>query len=208
MQFRISRWIVAVFALGVTAAFAESALAPPPWPATHGAETPAAGDPVHPLKIGPVRVVLDLTTLAEVQRAVGAGQVIHQGKGSEALDWLCYTIADVEPGQRVWLASSELAGGSRIDGITAIELAPGDRAPATCPELPARFRPIRFEDGLWIGVLGAELRRALGLTPKASGAWASTFHGQRGTVDVVSSLVLDIRKTRAVALYLARGGQN
>jgi len=69
---------------------------------------------------------------------------------------------EARPPQRLWLQSSELAR-SRINGLTAIELAPGTPATARCSELPARLRQVRFDDRFWLGRLGADQWRALGI---------------------------------------------
>src|SRR4051812_7204967 len=122
MPTRPSWWIAAVLACAGAHAAAQ-AVAPPPWPSTRGDPPALASDPVRPLRLGALRVTLYASTLADVQRTIGAGEITRHGKGTEALDWLCYTVPDTEPAQRLWLTSSELAGGSKIDGVAAIELA-------------------------------------------------------------------------------------
>jgi hypothetical protein len=207
MPLRPSSWLAAALA-GATAAASAQSVAPPPWPAAQGDPPALAADPVRPLKLGSLRVTLDASTLADVQRAIGLGETTRHGKGTEALDWLCYTVADAEPAQRLWLTSSELARGSRIDGVTAIELAAGTRPEASCPELPAKFRPIRFEDGLWLGALGADHRRAMGLSGQGSGDWGGTYRGSLGSLDVVGTISVEVRRARAVAIHAAHTAQN
>jgi hypothetical protein len=202
MPSRPSWWIAAVLACAGAQCAAQS-VAPPPWPGTRGDPPALAADPVRPLKLGTLRVTLYASTLEDVQRAIGAGATTRHGKGTEALDWLCYTLSDAEPAQRVWLTSSELARGLKIDGVTAIELPAGESARPSCPELPAKFRPVRFEDGLWLGALGAEQRRAMGVAAQGSATWGGLYRGTMGSLDVVGTISVEVRRGRAVVLHAA-----
>ena len=74
--------------------------------------------------MGALRVTLDGSTLADTRQAIGAGVSQRQGKGTDALDWLCYTVSDTAPMQRLWLTSSELSRG-RIDAVVATDLPAG-----------------------------------------------------------------------------------
>jgi hypothetical protein len=183
--------------------------APPAWPpGTGGGGSTVASDPVRPLYLGKLRVMLESTELATVRNAATAGTIVHQGNGSDALSFLCYTVAEAEPPQRLWFSSSELAGNGRIDGIEAVELPAGTAATAACPALPASLQPLRFDDGLWLGALSAEQKRVFGSAAQRGGPWSASFHGRHGSVDVVGSLVVDLRKGRAVGLYVAHASQN
>jgi hypothetical protein len=201
--FRLS----ALLLLGATAAFADPLVPPPAWPALKETPVALAADPVRPLLLGALRVSLDTTTLADARQAIGAGVPQRQGKGTDALDWLCYTLSGSAPVQRLWLTSSELARG-RIDAVVAEDLPPGAAAGPQCPELPARFRPVRFDDGLWLGTPGAELRKALGVPARTGNYFSSLFQGQAGNLQVVSSTVIEFRGPRAVALHVAHSSQN
>ena len=209
MQIRLPERLAAALALAARdaapAARAE-AVAPPPWPAIES-PAPAATDPTRPLLLGPVRLALDATTITGLRDALGAGRPVHQGSGTEALDWLCFTLPEAAPPQRVWMTSSELAGG-RVDGVTAVELAPGAAAVDACPALPPRLRPVRFEDGLWIGSAAADLRKALNLPAKPGRLVATLYHGQSGSLDVVGSIALELRNGRVTSLHVAHSTQN
>lgn len=202
MQLRLSCWLAAALACGAPPSSAQP-VAPPPWPTAHGDPPVLSADPVHPLKLGAFRVTLFANTLADVQRGIGVGETTRHGKGTEALDWLCYTLADAEPAQRLWLTSSELAGNGKIDGVTAIELAPGERALPSCPDLPARFRPVRFEDGLWLGTLTAEQRKAMAVPANGSTTWGGMYRGSMGSMDIVGTLAVEVRRSRAAAIHAA-----
>ena len=208
MQIRLPHWLpaaVATLAFAWPAAHAQ--VAPPPWPVTKDSPASAAVDPTRPLMLGALRIGLDSTAIGDARNAIGAGVITHQGNGTDSLDWLCYTLSDAAPAQRVWLASSELARG-RIDGVTAVDLAAGTPASVQCPELPAKFRPVRFDDGLWLGALSAELRKALGVPAHAGPTYSTLFHGQSGSLDVVGTIVIEFKGARAVSLHVAHSTQN
>jgi len=202
MHLRHSCWVAAMLAGAAAPSFGQS-VAPPPWPNTQGAPPQLAADPVHPLKLGALRVTLFANTLGDVQRAIGAGEVTRHGKGTETLDWLCYTIPGTDPVQRLWLSASELAGNSKIDGVTAVELAEREGPQPSCPELPAKFRPVRFEDGLWLGGISAEQRKALAVPAGGSTTWGGMYRASMGSMDIVGTIAVEVRRSRIVAIHAA-----
>ncbi len=214
MQIRSYRRLFALLLAGATSAAwlgaaraADAPVAPPPWPvAKDPAVTPAA-DPVRPLLMGTLRVTLDGSTLAGTLQAIGVGASQRQGKGTDALDWLCYTVSGTAPAQRLWLTSSELSRG-RIDAVVATDLPAGAAPTAQCPDLPARFKPVRFDDGLWLGGMSAELRKALGVPPRSGPVFSSLFQGQTGNLAMVSSTVLVFSAGRVESLHVAHSSQN
>ncbi len=214
MQIRSNRRLFALLLAGATSAAwlgaaraADAPVAPPPWPvAKDPAVTPAA-DPVRPLLMGTLRVTLDGSTLAGTLQAIGVGVSQRQGKGTDALDWLCYTVSGTAPAQRLWLTSSELSRG-RIDAVVATDLPAGAAPTAQCPDLPARFKPVRFDDGLWLGGMSAELRKALGVPPRSGPVFSSMFQGQTGNLAMVSSTVLVFSAGRVESLHVAHSSQN
>ncbi len=214
MQIRSNRRLFALLLAGATSAAwlgaaraADAPVAPPPWPvAKDPAVTPAA-DPVRPLLMGTLRVTLDGSTLAGTLQAIGVGVSQRQGKGTDALDWLCYTVSGTAPAQRLWLTSSELSRG-RIDAVVATDLPAGAAPTAQCPDLPARFKPVRFDDGLWLGGMSAELRKALGVPPRSGPVFSSLFQGQTGNLAMVSSTVLVFSAGRVESLHVAHSSQN
>ena len=199
--------LTALLLVGATTAFAETSVAPPAWPANRDSPVTLAADPVRPLLMGSLRITLDGSTLADTRTAIGAGVSQRQGKGTDALDWLCYTVSDTAPRQRLWLTSSELSRG-RIDAVVAADLPDGAAAATQCPDLPAKFKPVRFDDGLWLGNMSGELRKALGISPKTGPHFSSLFQGQSGNLATVSSTDIEFRAGRAVSLHVAHSSQN
>jgi len=207
MQIRPLCRLSALLLLGATAAYADTIVPPPAWPAIKDSPVVLAADPVRPLLLGTLKVTLDGSSLADVRQAIGAGVSQRQGKGTDSLDWLCYTISDASPMQRLWLTSSELSRG-RIDAVVAADLPAGAAASPQCPDLPPRFKPVRFDDGLWLGGLGADLRKSLGIPNKPVPNSSSLFQGQSGSLQMVSSTVIEFRGSRAVSLHVAHSTQN
>jgi len=214
MQIRSYRRLFALLLAGASSAAwtgaaraADAPVAPPPWPVAKDPVVTPANDPVRPLLMGTLRVTLDGATLAATLQAIGTGTIQRQGKGTDALDWLCYTVSDAAPAQRLWLTSSELSRG-RIDAVVATDLPPGTAPTAQCPDLPARFKPVRFDDGLWLGAMSAELRKALGVPARPGPVFSSLFQGQAGNLAMVSSTVLALRAGRVESLHVAHSSQN
>jgi hypothetical protein len=207
MQIRLPSRLSALLLLGAAAAFAEPVVAPPPWPSIKESPVTLAADPVRPLLLGSLKVTLDGSSLTDIRQAIGVGVSQRQGKGTDSLDWLCYTVSDAVPMQRLWLTSSELSRG-RIDAVVAADLPAGAAATAQCPDLPPRFKPVRFDDGLWLGGVSAEARKALGIPAKPGANFSSLFQGQSGSLQMVSSTVIEFRGSRAVSLHVAHSTQN
>ena len=208
MQIRPPSRLFALLLASATAAFAADTVVPPPaWPAIQDSPVNVAADPVRPLLMGALRITLDGSTLADTRQAIGAGVPQRQGKGTDALDWLCYTVSDAAPMQRVWLTSSELSRG-RIDAVVAADMPAGTAATPQCPDLPPKFKPVRFDDGLWLGGMSAELRKVLGVPAKPGANFSSLFQSQVGNLQMVSSTVIEFRAGRAVSLHVAHSTQN
>jgi hypothetical protein len=207
MQIRSLSRLSALLLLGATTAFADSVVPPPAWPSIKDSPVALAADPVRPLLLGTLRVTLDGSSLADTRQAIGAGVSQRQGKGTDSLDWLCYTVSDTAPMQRLWLTSSELSRG-RIDAVVATDLPAGAAPTPQCPDLPPKFKPVRFDDGLWLGGLSPELRKALSIPAKPGPSFSSLFQGQAGNLQMVSSTVIEFHGARAVSLHVAHSTQN
>jgi hypothetical protein len=207
MQIRPLCRLSALLLLGATTAYADTIVPPPAWPAIKDSPVVLAADPVRPLLLGTLKVTLDGSSLVDVRQAIGAGVSQRQGKGTDSLDWLCYTISDAAPMQRLWLTSSELSRG-RIDAVVAADLPAGAAPSPQCPDLPPKFKPVRFDDGLWLGGLSADLRKTLGIPSKPVPNSSSLFQGQSGSLQMVSSTVIEFRGSRAVSLHVAHSTQN
>lgn len=118
------------------------------------------------------------TTLDAVRKAVGVGEMQHQGDAGDSMYWLCYTAADAQVPQRLWVMSHGEMGGSD-HGVTELiaALVPADTAPTlTCPALPAALRPLSVDQRLRLGMTRAELLQALGEPTKTEDEWLAYHH--------------------------------
>jgi hypothetical protein len=150
--------------------------------------------------MGPLQVVLERSTLAEIRNAIGIGQVGAQGDASESVRWLCYTLSRAEPKQRLWLHSGELGGGNIIDGFSAVELSRKGKAQQGCPELPKAFLPVRLTNGLWLGSTDKAIQRTLGSSRRQGALRSYEYLGKDGDFDVSGTLVVRIEGGKARSL--------
>ncbi|MGZ3238871.1 MAG: hypothetical protein ACXWJK_00605, partial [Burkholderiaceae bacterium] len=130
-----------VFAIAIhiaPVASAAEAIPPPSW-GDNAVSATTARDPVLPLRMGPLEIILEKTSLEKVRATIGLGKIYKHGDASEALAWLCYTATTANSKQRLWLSSGEMGGLTAIDGITAVEIHANDNQSESCPELPQRF---------------------------------------------------------------------
>lgn len=177
-----------------------SHVSPPRWPVDQALENTAQNAPGWPLRIGELSVVWNTTSLHDVMTAIGSGEIDTQGDAAESLSWLCYTLSDTTPAQRLWLTSSEMGGGAVIDGFAALET----QAPAEplCPRLPRRFLPVRLANGLWLGAAAAQVRKVLG-EEKVPGQLQLYVHTQDSGDQLVRAMMAVATKhARLTAMHL------
>jgi hypothetical protein len=63
------------------------------------------------------RIRFEETGLRDVMPRAG-GYIQHQGDAGENIYWLCYTIADGKPAQRLWIIASGEMGGPEHDSTS------------------------------------------------------------------------------------------
>jgi hypothetical protein len=116
------------------------------------------GFPVGDVSLGRVRIDLQHTRLADVQKAYG-GTIYEQGAGMGIARWLCYQ----GPSSSTWLLSNSLGGGEFIM-MAATQSGPAsgscDAAPAKFPEMAAGIPGI--------GASTAQLTAKFGAAPVGS----------------------------------------
>jgi hypothetical protein len=116
-----------------------------------------ATTPVKAITVGPLKVGLQTTRLAEVQKAFG-GTLRSAGEAT----WLCYHAADTN----TWFISNAF-GGQEFVMMVAVETA--SRTPADCEAAGDTFAPPEFGvPGL--GARAAELKAQFGAAPAGSKA--------------------------------------
>ena len=187
----------------VAAAGAFGAPVPPPsHPDTITAKPTLKAKPVTRLALGRFQIELERTTLYDVVEAAKVGAIAHQGDGAASTYWLCFTDADGERRERLWLISGPMGGSKRdVLGVAAEFLPAGGKASQDCPQLPPIMRPATLDRGVWIGMTETALRQKLGKPSATNGEWLTYFYaGKKGAWDVLSTLDVLARDGKVQAL--------
>ena len=163
-------------------------------------------NPVMPLHLGALVVVLGKTTLADVQHAAGVGEVRHHGDASDSLHWLCYSLPATN--DRVWLTSSEMGGGTVIDGVLALRDGDGLSRLAACPALPAALASLRFGDGFALGATPDQARRAFGKPRPAGENWHYIHDGSDGDFEVTAEASVHFTDGRVTGVRMGQVTSN
>lgn len=93
---------------------------------------------------GSVDIVLEKTSLFDVQRAFG-GTLQHEGDAGEATEWLCYAGLNTrgEP-TLFWFSSGEMGGAEESILSVAQQPNPGGKLPDGCASAPHELTHIEF----------------------------------------------------------------
>lgn len=191
---------VAALFIASAASVADDRVPPPAW-GNDSVTATTSQDPVVPLWMGSLEVTLEKTSLIEVQNTVGVGKIYRHGDASEALAWLCYTISKSNPKHRLWLSSGEMGGRTIIDGVSAVVIPTNVSPSAGCPELPQRYMPLRFANGIWLGASEDKFHKSFGKTKKVKDARAYVYIGKDGEYDVIGSLIVRFKNNASVAIF-------
>ena len=152
--------------------------------------------PVKGISVGSLKIQLQHTKLAQVQKAFG-GTIQTQGSEGSLANWLCYhTDGSKGPAADTWFISNTLGGGEFIM-IVAVQAADPDRMPADCQPAPAKFSLPQ----MGIPGLGApinDLKTAFG----AAGGGKITYRA-----DVPAADALGTALTAQYIAYLMDGSQ-
>jgi hypothetical protein len=149
------------------------------WPATMEKE------PTKGISLGAFRVLFETTTLNDVLRTVGAGQVARNSPNnvSEHILWLCYTALRNGIADRIWiLSNAEMGGEAHLVTQVIAARAANDAVPTDCPSLPNKMQPVSLDIPVWIGSSDAEAKAALGAPSHRRGGW-SVFDFRTKTTD-------------------------
>ena len=199
MLFSQVAFVAALFI--ASAAFAADDGVPPPTWGGGSVTATTSHDPVVPLRMGSLEVTLEKTSLKEVQSTIGVGKIYSHGDASEALAWLCYTVSTSNPKQRLWLSSGEMGGLTIIDGVSAVAIPTNVSPSADCPELPQRYMPLRFANGIWLGASEMKFQKFFGEVKKVKDARAYIYIGKEGEYDVIGSLNVRFKNRASVAIF-------
>lgn len=174
---------------------------PPPTMSDGSVSATIKQDPLTPLKMGNLKITLEKNSLKEIQSAIGNGKINSHGDASAAVAWLCYTVSTSNPKQKIWLSSGEMGGLSIIDGITAVKIPSNVMPSKECPELPQRFTPIRFINGIRLGASENTFLKTYGDVKKTRDTKSYIYIGKLREYDVISSLNVQFKNHESVAIY-------
>jgi hypothetical protein len=184
------------------------ALPPPARPVKGFPVSTLRKQPVNELYLGNLRVELEQTSLDEVAQAAGAGLIAHDASNKQASSWLCYTLPDPQWPQRLWLISSQLNGGVRIDDIYAAGIFPDEANDPGCPALPAALQPVRFDNNVWLGSTENDLLKRFGAPGlKVASVWSFAYTEEHSNYKSISLLETQIRDGRVTGIRVARSAK-
>jgi len=160
------------------------------------------------VKMGPFHVRFEKTTLDDVRKTVGIGDLAHQGDAGASINWVCYTNVNPARVERIWIISDGEMGGPerRVTGISAEGL-PNGIATTDCPALPAGMKPLILDSRLWLGATESYARTRFGVPSYNQGPWRSfNFQGKaKGSCgegfDVLNDLLLRFENGRVNLLH-------
>lgn len=160
----------------ITAAVAGTVLAALPPPETpfedHSWKAVSNSKPTTGLKMGAFIVQFEKTTLAMVRKAVGRGEIAHQGDAGASIYWLCYTAHSKKQTERIWIVAHGEMGGSE-HAVTRIssETVGTNESEEGCPVLPGSLSPVSFDNGLWLGAQKERALKILGRPSSQKDSW-------------------------------------
>jgi hypothetical protein len=157
--------------------------------------------PTTGLTMGKFKVIYEKTTLDEVKRKIGLGQIFHQGDAAASQDWLCYSYHE----GRLWILSGEMGGGNTILNVSNVS---GKFAASSdCPNLPKEFQPLSFGPGLRLGASESSILKILGQPSHRELHWLSfDYAGKDMTFckpdggDVTNWVLFKVRKMHVVTI--------
>ncbi|MCX7173667.1 MAG: hypothetical protein NT159_07055 [Proteobacteria bacterium] len=164
--------------------------------------------PSRAIKMGSFHVRFEKTTLDDVRKTVGIGDIAHQGDAGASINWVCYTNVNQARVERIWIISDGEMGGPerRVTGISA-EILPNGIATTDCPALHAGMKPLVLDSGLWIGASGSFIDTRFGAPSYHQGPWISfDYQGKakgrcEGGFNVLNDLLLRLENGRVSFLH-------
>ena len=196
--------------------------------------TPAAAEPMAPpfksdgstpartlrkppsvnLRLGSLLIQFERTTLHDIQRAVGSGQIAHRGDAGDSTYWLCYEGKANSNPVRLWLIAGEIDGPEHTISVIQLQDAlPGSALSADCPLLPPRLQPINLGRAALLGFKSAAAVAKLGepsskateaLTYFYLGKVPGTYEGKPAEFDRINFLELRLSAGKVVGIVASQ----
>ena len=217
----IIKTFLASFLLTASTQAYSANLAPPPnFPLEVAPKPTLKSTPASSISLGSVVVDFDKTTLGEAMKQIKAGRIQHQGDAGESVYWLCYSIRAEDEWEQLWLLShGEMGGEEHVIYGVAAKILPSKPSAAACPELPAGLRPVKLNNGFWLGMKTDEIRKKLGKPSLESKGWLLYNSEQMFRNDprakawgehdwaVYGSLDLRVRSGKVVEMWATKQGE-
>ncbi len=132
--------------------------------------------------LGSIIVVFDKTTLGEAMEKIRAGEIQHQGDAAESVYWLCYSIQTPAGWEHLWLLShGEMGGYEHVIYGVAAKVSSSKLPAPSCPELPKYLRPVKLNNGFWLGTEKKDIEQKLGKPSLQKNQWLH-YESQRELV--------------------------
>jgi hypothetical protein len=133
--------------------------------------------PFSGVTLGGLHIYFEKTFLSDVYQSTLTGKIYHFGDPNKGTYWVCFTVNQTQPAQRVWILSDGETGGSEhtITGISAKFIETG-KPPRDCPLLPADFLPISLDNDVWLGNSKEDVRSVIGGDSWRDDAWGQWLY--------------------------------
>jgi hypothetical protein len=76
-------------------------------------------NPLTELRMGVFRVRFEKTTLDDVRRVAGVGEISHRGDAGASTYWLCFTSLGPKHAERIWIVAHGEMGDVNISSPTS-----------------------------------------------------------------------------------------
>jgi hypothetical protein len=94
-----------------------------------------------------------------------------------------------------------MGGLNIINGISAVVISTKVSPSAGCPELPQRYKPLRFSNGIWLGASEERFQHSFGKGKNVEDARAYIYIDKDGEYDVIGSLNVRFKDNTSVAIF-------
>jgi hypothetical protein len=159
-----------------------AATPPPAEPEDEDWEAPVDHRPSIGLMLGKYRIRFEETRLGDVLLQAGC-YIQHQGDAGGSIYWLCYTIADGNPPQRLWIISGAEMGGPEQDITGVMGQLTAEKPTADCASLPHQLEPARLSSGIWLGAPATLPITRLRKEPGKNGKWRGYLYTGKAAGD-------------------------
>jgi len=142
----------------------QSGTAPPPrFPLDTVPAPTMKSVPASRLLLGNIKIIFDRTTLGQAMEQIKAGEIRHQGDAAESVYWLCYSNRTTTGWEQIWLLShGEMGGDEHVIHGVAAKVSFSRPPESSCPVIPQNLRPVKLNNGLWLGAGTKEVIKKLG----------------------------------------------